>query len=227
MGGMDGYMAREMEDTYPSGIADWGTAPCVRIVLDEEYSNNLFYADGFTSCASLYNNSGAMIDGFGSAQDLAPATGTNGIGEFTLADKNFIAYSVNQYVSPGFCAVRICELGEGMAFDGMQSYWEIPTNGLGNVSDGGLRIHPVEARNYTDENGNEAAYILTYKAANGIGVYMVYQEGYEDDGVADIISDNNAAVEYFNLQGVRLDNPAAGQLVIRRHGTEVSKILVK
>lgn len=49
-------------------------------------------------------------------------------------------------------------------------------------------------------------------------------------GVEDIIGDvdnSNAPVEYFNLQGIRVNEPAAGSLVIRRQGTEVSKILVK
>ena len=231
VGGMDGYMAREMEETFPSGVADWGTGPMIRILLNDEYSNELFYADGFTTCASLYNPTGAMVEGcsFSYAPDLAPATGTNGVGEFSLAGRDFIVYSTNQYVSPGFCSVRVCELGDNMSFDGMEEYWVLPPNGLGNVSDGGLRFHAVEARNYTDEDGNEAAYILTYKAANGVGVYQIAQEGYhgDEDGVADVINDNNAPVEYFNLQGVRLDNPAAGQIVIRRQGTEVNKLIVK
>ena len=235
-GGLDGANVMSYTETYPDGVADWGTAPCVRIVLDEDYSNNLYYVDGFTSCATLYNNSGAMVDSFKAATELAPAVGTNGIGEFTLAGKDFIAYSTNQYVSPGFCSVRICELGENMAFEGMEPYWEIPSDGLGNTSDGGLRIHPVEARKYADANGKEAAYILTFKAANGVGVYVVAEEGFDMDsaheeengGVSDIVTDNsNAPVEYFNLMGVRVNNPAAGQLVIKRQGTEVTKVLVK
>lgn len=48
-------------------------------------------------------------------------------------------------------------------------------------------------------------------------------------GVNDIISDSNvdAPVEYYNLQGVRVANPAAGQLVIKRQGSEVSKMIVR
>ena len=47
-------------------------------------------------------------------------------------------------------------------------------------------------------------------------------------GVADIaIDDENAPVEYYNLQGVRVNEPAAGTLVIRRQGAKVSKVLVK
>jgi hypothetical protein len=46
--------------------------------------------------------------------------------------------------------------------------------------------------------------------------------------VSDIIadSDENAPVEYFNLQGVRVSNPENG-LYIRRQGSKASKILIK
>ncbi len=46
------------------------------------------------------------------------------------------------------------------------------------------------------------------------------------DGVSDIAADDNAPVEYYNLQGVRVENPAAG-LYIRRQGSKVSKVIVK
>ncbi len=46
------------------------------------------------------------------------------------------------------------------------------------------------------------------------------------DGVSDIAADDNAPVEYYNLQGVRVENPAAG-LHIRRQGSKVSKVIVK
>lgn len=37
---------------------------------------------------------------------------------------------------------------------------------------------------------------------------------------------NDAAVEYFNLQGQAIKNPASGSLVIRRQGTNVTKVIV-
>lgn len=37
--------------------------------------------------------------------------------------------------------------------------------------------------------------------------------------------DANAPVEYFNIQGQRVANPEAGQLVIRRQGAQVSKVI--
>lgn len=47
------------------------------------------------------------------------------------------------------------------------------------------------------------------------------------NGVSDITVDGseNAPVEYYNLQGIRVVNPSAGQLLIRRQGTTASKII--
>lgn len=39
--------------------------------------------------------------------------------------------------------------------------------------------------------------------------------------------DVNAPVEFFNIQGQRIDNPANGQLVIRRQGSKVEKLIVR
>lgn len=43
----------------------------------------------------------------------------------------------------------------------------------------------------------------------------------------DADADVNAPVEFFNLQGVRVANPTEGQLVIRRQGTKVEKVVLK
>ena len=45
-------------------------------------------------------------------------------------------------------------------------------------------------------------------------------------GVEDIAVDENASVEYYNLQGVRIDNPTNG-LYIRRQGNTATKVLVR
>ncbi len=46
------------------------------------------------------------------------------------------------------------------------------------------------------------------------------------DNVA-IDNDADAPVEFFNLQGVRVDNPEAGRLVIKRQGSKVTKMVVR
>ncbi|MDE5555588.1 MAG: hypothetical protein K2J10_10465 [Muribaculaceae bacterium] len=46
-------------------------------------------------------------------------------------------------------------------------------------------------------------------------------------GVSVVEADENAPVEYFNLQGLRVDHPAAGQIVIKRQGAKVTKTIVR
>ncbi|MDE6320972.1 MAG: fibronectin type III domain-containing protein, partial [Muribaculaceae bacterium] len=77
--------------------------------------------------------------------------------------------------------------------------------------------------------------LRTSKALNtgwGIKVRDLKVYGSKDDpinsGVLTVGQDDaNAPVEYYNLQGVRVYNPAAGQLVIRRQGNTVSKIVIR
>lgn len=46
------------------------------------------------------------------------------------------------------------------------------------------------------------------------------------DGVISIGANENAPIEYFNLQGIRVENPSNG-IFIRRQGTQVTKVVVK
>lgn len=57
-------------------------------------------------------------------------------------------------------------------------------------------------------------------------VYIKLIPADDQSGIADIVADENAPVEYFNLQGIRVANPENG-LYIRRQGNKVEKILVK
>lgn len=60
---------------------------------------------------------------------------------------------------------------------------------------------------------------------DAITITIALAEAGVDDIVVD--EDSNAPVEYYNLQGVRVAEPAAGQLVIRRQGNKATKLLVK
>ena len=67
-----------------------------------------------------------------------------------------------------------------------------------------------------------------YKAANEWKNFTNYVEK-KVSGIEGIATDNdgNAAVEYFNLQGVKIANPAAGQVVIRRQGSKITKMIAE
>ena len=56
---------------------------------------------------------------------------------------------------------------------------------------------------------------------------IFFYDVFSSAGVEDVtVADENAPVEYFNLQGVRVENPEAG-LYIRRQGNTATKVLVK
>jgi hypothetical protein len=69
---------------------------------------------------------------------------------------------------------------------------------------------------------------LTWYGVNGDTNFKIELPA-DYNGVNDVIVDNtsNSAVEYFNLQGVRVNTPAKGQLVIKRQGDKVSKIIAQ
>lgn len=91
---------------------------------------------------------------------------------------------------------------------------------------GGGDYYPWDAATST---WGEKAATSQYEFINLIKKIPVNAGG-DESGIEDIVTDNvdeNAPVEYYNLQGIRLSDPAAGQIVIRRQGSKVSKILVR
>ncbi len=184
-GGFDGDTYIDIVDFYPENVTQWGYAPYGKMILDFEdeenkYEGNLFYLDGFNSMPAIYDNTGSMVDNFENVPtELWPYAGTNGVAEFTLEGRNFLVYSKAQYdgLDEGAnfyraCQANICELGEGMSLEGMTKYWQVPADKLGDVSDGGTRIHALNVE-YAEEDGSEVVYLLTFKCYNGMGVYKI------------------------------------------------------
>lgn len=76
---------------------------------------------------------------------------------------------------------------------------------------------------YPDEaNKRLYAYALAHNSETLYG-YLLSDP--ETEGVADIEFDENAPVEYFNLQGIRVANPENG-IFIRRQGSNVAKVVL-
>ena len=61
---------------------------------------------------------------------------------------------------------------------------------------------------------------------NAPSLYVTNFEKVTSTGIDGVIVDENAPVEYYNLQGVRVANPENG-LYIRRQGNKATKVLVK
>lgn len=83
--------------------------------------------------------------------------------------------------------------------------------------------------NYELESVNAGTYDVTvvvtiYK--NAPSLYVVNYAAAGSSAIDNIATDANAPVEYYNLQGMRVDNPENG-LFIRRQGSKVSKVIIR
>ena len=77
--------------------------------------------------------------------------------------------------------------------------------------------------------GSAQEVVFNYKGSVQILTIEVFCAEGLTSGVDDVTVDNedNAPVEYYNLQGVRVENPAAGQLYIKRQGSKATKVIVR
>lgn len=199
-GNFEGSNNLAFTEFYPASAANWSTAPSVKILLGEDeetmYYGDLFYVDGAASAPTLYNTTGAILESLEKAPaDCAQKSlGANGVVEFTVDGRNFIAYPIEQYTGDmGGCNVNVCELGEGMTFEGMQRYWTVPASGFGTTSDGGNRYHGLNREYVKDGAGNEYVNLISYKCFNGLALYKIGKYAPEA-GVAGAIADGAATI---------------------------------
>jgi len=76
------------------------------------------------------------------------------------------------------------------------------------------------------ENSAVTALLLDRKTGEIVNAMRVFAKDYGSTSVIVTgAADTDAPVEYYNLQGVRIDTPARGQVVIRRQGTVVEKVV--
>ena len=94
----------------------------------------------------------------------------------------------------------------------------------------GNSIKVVSKDTQGEVNEKDAANPFTFKAEDiKPMLFVTYKKKSADDpntGVDEVGVDENAPVEYYNLQGVRVENPANG-LYIKRQGSKVEKVLVR
>lgn len=100
-------------------------------------------------------------------------------------------------------------------------------------------VEPTSApRKVISANNNNKTYTWTGNADKvtlnvvksiRINSVRVQCENVINAGVDNIVVDNdqNTPIEYYNLQGVRIENPAAGQLYIKRQGSKATKVIIR
>lgn len=117
-----------------------------------------------------------------------------------------------------------CYPNVALYYAGSAIYWGDAQNSADNFAAAGSFAENGDTKTITYDdlswilgNGQELGYFTNTKITFG-GTGAINEVA---------VDNNNAPVEYFNLQGVRVNEPVAGQIVIRRQGNEVSKLLVK
>ena len=135
---------------------------------------------------------------------------------------NFLTYLMYKYNVDAATVVEAYAEEEGML-------WATYKNGVLTL--------PSVFVSATDGYENDACFGINgnthagygWQDNSGVSANMETKIWFTAAGINDIISDNeaDAPVEYFNLQGMRIAQPEAGQLVISRQGTKTAKVLVK
>lgn len=98
---------------------------------------------------------------------------------------------------------------------------EKPYIGTGHSGEAAVAID-MSGRNLATVYRVNAGYVVSGKTTGLGSMYF----GFDISGVSDLESDTGCAEPvYFNLQGVRVDNPAKGQLLVRQTGSKVEKIV--
>lgn len=97
-----------------------------------------------------------------------------------------------------------------------------------NIYRDGVRLNdaPVEATSFVDEAPEAPAHRYGVTTVYDLGESPVSNivEAGPLSGIGSVTGDN-APVEYYNLQGIRVDNPSASGIYIRRQGRTAAKVL--
>lgn len=144
---------------------------------------------------------------------FAGGTNTQNSPKYYTSDKTVRLYNDNTLTINIETGSYITEIVfAGSALDKM-------TANEGNYNNGSWT--PTAAR--SDEHISSVTFTATDKP-KFTSITVKYAE--IPSGIADIEAEENGVVEYFNLQGVRVDEPANG-LYIRRAGNKVEKVIVR
>ncbi len=95
---------------------------------------------------------------------------------------------------------------------------------LGAIVKDGVMTFPDEAMIFSMLKFDNGDWYTT----NSKGLTSVkFPEGFSFSAVEGVsLDETDAPIEYYNLQGIRIQNPQSGQIYIRRTGTKVTKVLI-
>ncbi len=117
-------------------------------------------------------------------------------------DHHTLYYMINEDVQPAAALMRVPDVADWTKHDDAEYTYTV------------TKMPAVIRAKVVDRKGNES----------GVQILEIASDG-TTSAIENITADNaQGEVEYYSLQGIRLQNPAAGTVVIRRQGSQVSKI---
>jgi hypothetical protein len=202
------------ENTPVGGSAE---APMIRVRVTFNVYNSSTSHVNIPKCAYLVSNTGAT-----GTNDTSETIGAVSTSNFVDAEGNWDSTKWCEYEFDTFCAKEEGSTPARLKF-------ELNSWGSG-ITGRTLLIQKVEffqISDYTADEINVGTRKVTYKTMKvNFGGEKEVADDDPTSSVANIAVENNESVEYFNLQGVRVANPANG-IFIRRQGGHASKVIFK
>ncbi|MBR5331710.1 MAG: family 10 glycosylhydrolase [Muribaculaceae bacterium] len=207
----------ELKAFYPKSATALGTAPLVTPITEND-----IMVDGTTIYPTRYNfATGEITESFAEKTALAPSKASaSGVKFFTLAEKTYMAHAYNHYnANSNPSNVQIVSIDNQIDFSSMKALCSLPQSGLGTVSIGTLHV----LADFVQISDNKGM-LYVYSPGNGLSAYELTDSN--SASVINIIANNHNEVEYFNLQGMKINQPSSG-IYIMRQGNKVTKIIRK
>ena len=195
-----------------------------------------FYVTGTESVPKLYS--------WGNSTPLATLFGDNfcgGMAYFTHDGYSFMAIATHDNTKGA--KWTICSGVDFTASGSRSEHWVVPTQGMGNSShywtasggsgDPTMPVSVLQRDSYEDgvhtlDNAASAqnTRLFVYSSGDGLAAYSMTRRIVT--GVEDVVSDgadaDDSETEYYNLQGIRVHQPLAPGIYIRRQGNVVTKV---
>ena len=111
-----------------------------------------------------------LTDMFPSSISNRISTNVTGNYVFDVDGHHLMAYALKDVVEGNYMGA-IAEIPDYMMSRGVQ-LWDIPTDGLGPISDGGNRIHCFDSEEVMI-NGRKTTLLMYFKCSNGIAMYTI------------------------------------------------------
>lgn len=195
-----------------------------------------FYVTGTESVPKLYS--------WGNSTPLATLFGDNfcgGMAYFTHDGYSFMAIATHD--NKKGAKWTICSGVDFTASGSRSEHWVVPTQGMGNSShywtasggsgDPTMPVSVLQRDSYEDgvhtlDNAASAqnTRLFVYSSGDGLAAYSMTRRIVT--GVEDVVFDgadaDDSETEYYNLQGIRVHQPLAPGIYIRRQGNVVTKV---